>query len=178
MGEITSLPRDMRPVRQEQSPRRPKLQFPDGNIEYGDSREFKLFTLRVRALVGMLDQFGDNGQTELHCGSHVTRLLSKLPQDMRAEFKRFLCPIRIAIPSLLHFSDWLDYELKIQETVSESLCRDDKSRAGTRVECHCEDAMKDMNVKPAAENTSCLIRTANEFCTWGGGLDASRFCSK
>lgn len=43
----------------------------------------KWYALRVRALVGMLDQFGDSGQTELNCGSHVTKLLSKLPQDMR-----------------------------------------------------------------------------------------------
>lgn len=91
------------------------------NITRGDTNGFKQFALKVRALVGMLDQLGDNGQTELHCGSHVTRLLSKLPQDMPAEFKRFLFPMRVTIPSLLHFSDWLSYKLKIQETVYESL---------------------------------------------------------
>lgn len=33
-----------------------------------------------------------------------------------------------------------------------------------------------MNIKPAVEDTSCLISKTNEFCTWGGGLDASSFC--
>lgn len=104
------------------------------NIARGDSSEFKRFALKVRALVAMLDQLGDTGKTELYCGSHVTRLMSKLPHDIRAEFKRFLYPMRVTIPSLLHFSDWLDYELKMQETVYEPLTSENKSRAGPRTE--------------------------------------------
>ncbi|XP_030609347.1 uncharacterized protein LOC115796997 [Archocentrus centrarchus] len=104
------------------------------SVARGDVSGFKRFALKVRALVGMLDQLGDSGQTELRCGSHVTRLLSKLSPDMRAEFKRFLYPMRITIPSLLHFSDWLNYELKIQETVYESLHREDKNSAGSKPE--------------------------------------------
>lgn len=52
------------------------------NIAHGDTSGFKWFALKVRALVGMLDQLGDSGKTELHCGSHVTWLLSKLPHDI------------------------------------------------------------------------------------------------
>lgn len=64
------------------------------NTVCDDSHGFKLFALRVRVLVGVLDQLGDSGQTELHCGPHVTRLMSKLPQHMRAEFKRFTVSLR------------------------------------------------------------------------------------
>ncbi|KAK9536063.1 hypothetical protein VZT92_005877 [Zoarces viviparus] len=106
------------------------MDFP--NIARGDTCGFKQFTLRLRELVGMLDQLGDSGHTELH-----SNMDHKLPQDMRAEFKRFLYPMRVTIPSLLHFSDWLDYELKIQETVHrESLSREDKSKSGLRADNH------------------------------------------
>lgn len=91
------------------------------NIPRGETNGFKRFTLKVRALVGILDQLGDNGQIDFHCGSHVTRLQSKLPQDMQAQFKRFLYHMHVTIPSLLHFSDWLSNELQIQETVYEFL---------------------------------------------------------
>ncbi|XP_077361612.1 uncharacterized protein LOC144006574 [Festucalex cinctus] len=102
------------------------------NIGRGDTTGFKRFALRVRALVGLLEQLGESGQTELCCGSHVTRLLSKLPHDMRAEFKRFLYPMHVTIPSLLHFSDWLDYELKIQEIVYESSHSEVKSSSESK----------------------------------------------
>uniref|UniRef100_A0A8C6TVN5 CCHC-type domain-containing protein n=1 Tax=Neogobius melanostomus TaxID=47308 RepID=A0A8C6TVN5_9GOBI len=36
----------------------------------GDTSGFKRFALRVRALVGLLEQLGESGQTELSCGSH------------------------------------------------------------------------------------------------------------
>ncbi|XP_048865547.1 uncharacterized protein LOC125739453 isoform X1 [Brienomyrus brachyistius] len=86
------------------------------NIRSSDASGFKKFALRVRALVGMLDQLGESGHIELQCGSHVTRLLSKLPQDMRAEFKRYLYPQHVRIPTLLNFADWLEYEIRIQES--------------------------------------------------------------
>ncbi len=52
------------------------------NIRSGDVKSFKGFALRVRALVGMLNQLGSPGWTELKCGSHVSRLLAKLPHDL------------------------------------------------------------------------------------------------
>ncbi|XP_065144932.1 uncharacterized protein [Paramisgurnus dabryanus] len=121
------------------------------NIPRGDTSGFKLFALKVRALVGLLDQLGDSGKTELHCGSHVTRLLSKLPHDIRAEFKRFLYPMRVTIPSLLHFSDWLDYELKMQETVYEPLTSENKGRAGPRVDRRRESK--------SGKNTNIMLTT-------------------
>ncbi|KAL0151949.1 hypothetical protein M9458_052756 [Cirrhinus mrigala] len=88
-------------------------------IKSGDIRSFRLYALQVRALVGMLDQLGAKGSTELKCGSHVSRLLAKLPHDLRANFRRFVNPIQIPVPTLLDLSDWLKYELRIQEHESQ-----------------------------------------------------------
>uniref|UniRef100_A0A3P8UBT4 Uncharacterized protein n=1 Tax=Amphiprion percula TaxID=161767 RepID=A0A3P8UBT4_AMPPE len=44
------------------------------NIKSGDAKTFRKFALKVRALVGMLDQLGDIGQTELKCGSRVKNI--------------------------------------------------------------------------------------------------------
>ncbi|XP_073764219.1 uncharacterized protein [Danio rerio] len=84
------------------------------NIRSGDVRAFKGFALRVRALVGMLNQLGSPGWTELKCGSHVSRLLTKLPYDLRANFKRFINPLQTPIPTLLDLADWLEYEVRVQ----------------------------------------------------------------
>ncbi len=42
------------------------------NIRTGDVKAFKLFALRVRSLVSMLEQLGPKGTVELDCGSHVS----------------------------------------------------------------------------------------------------------
>ncbi|KAE8293786.1 hypothetical protein D5F01_LYC06723 [Larimichthys crocea] len=81
----------------------------------GDVKAFRLFALRVHSLVGMLEQLGSRGRMELHCGSHVSRLLSKLPHDLTASFKRFIHPMRVAIPTLTDLAEWLEYELEVQE---------------------------------------------------------------
>ncbi len=49
------------------------------SIASGDQKDFRLFVLKVRSLVGMLEQLGRKGTFELQCGSHVSRLLGKLP---------------------------------------------------------------------------------------------------
>ncbi|XP_035990493.1 uncharacterized protein LOC118562319 [Fundulus heteroclitus] len=84
-------------------------------IRAGDTVAFRRFALRVRALVGMLEQLGEDGRIELRCGSHVARLTSKLPQDLRATFRRHLHSWKAGIPSLMDFAEWLEYELEIQE---------------------------------------------------------------
>ncbi|KAE8291493.1 hypothetical protein D5F01_LYC11101 [Larimichthys crocea] len=81
----------------------------------GDTVAFRRFALRVRALVGMFEQLGEDGRIELKCGSHVARLMKKLPQDLRATFRRHLHSWKAGIPSLMDFAEWLDYELEIQE---------------------------------------------------------------
>ncbi len=62
----------------------------------------------------MLNQLGSPGWTELRCGSHVSRLLAKLPYDLRANFKRFINPLQTPIPTLLDLADWLEYEVRVQ----------------------------------------------------------------
>ncbi len=84
-------------------------------IHSGDSIGFRKFALRVRVLVVMLEQLKQEGLVELQCGSHVARLSSKLPQDIRANFRRYLHPLKRGVPSLLDFAEWLEYELQIQE---------------------------------------------------------------
>ncbi|XP_077069937.1 uncharacterized protein LOC143722413 [Siphateles boraxobius] len=86
------------------------------NIHSGDTQAFRKFALRVRALVGMLDQLDEKGAVELQCGSHVARLMSKLPHDLKANFKRYVHPLRNPIPNLLDFSHWLEFELQVQPT--------------------------------------------------------------
>lgn len=63
----------------------------------------------------MLQQLGKKGYVELECGSHVTRLLCKLPHDLQTSFRRFIYPHRVSIPTLLDFSAWLEFELQVQE---------------------------------------------------------------
>lgn len=85
------------------------------NISSGDIKAFRLFALKVRSLVGMLGQLGKKGTFELQCGSHVSRLLGKLPHDLRSSFRRFAHPHRVPIPTLLDLSEWLEYEIQVQE---------------------------------------------------------------
>lgn len=89
------------------------------NIKDGDSVSFRRFALKVRALVGMLDQLGQNRKIELHCGSHVTRLTSKLPHALRTDFRRYALPQRIHVPTLYDFSDWLEFKVQVPESQAE-----------------------------------------------------------
>ncbi|KAK7913314.1 hypothetical protein WMY93_013525 [Mugilogobius chulae] len=97
------------------------------NIQSGDIKSFRLFALNVRSLVSMLEQLSFKGRVELDCGSHVTRLLSKLPHDLRSSFRRYVHPRRIPIPSLLDLAEWLEYELQIQEDIVQYRTRKDVS---------------------------------------------------
>lgn len=85
------------------------------NVGHGDVRSFRMFALRVRSLVSMLQQLGNKGYMELECGSHVSRLLCKLPHDLQTSFRRFIHPQQVPIPTLLDLSAWLEFELQVQE---------------------------------------------------------------
>lgn len=63
------------------------LQRDEPTIEPGETVGFRRFALRVRELVGMLEQFGEDGHIGLKCGSHVARLIKKLPRDLHATFR-------------------------------------------------------------------------------------------
>ena len=85
------------------------------DIRRGDTVAFDRFALQIRSLVGMLQPLGPEGEAELNCGSHVARLLSKLPQEKRADFRRAMFQKPGAIHTLLDFSQWLQYESWCQD---------------------------------------------------------------
>ncbi|XP_067294186.1 uncharacterized protein [Pseudorasbora parva] len=85
------------------------------NVSHGDVRAFRMFALKVRSLVSMLQQLGNKGYMELECGSHVSRLLCKLPHDLQTSFRRSVHPQQVPIPTLLDLSTWLEFELQVQE---------------------------------------------------------------
>ncbi|RXN16330.1 guanine nucleotide-binding subunit alpha-12 isoform X2 [Labeo rohita] len=94
------------------------------DIRRGDTASFDKFALQIRSLVGMLETLGHEGQAELRCGSHVERLLSKLPPEMRSEFRRHMFRHPGAVYNLLDFSEWLQYEAWCQSSESQiSDCR-------------------------------------------------------
>lgn len=78
------------------------------DVRSGDAKAFRMFALQVCSLVGMLEQLGPRGHVELQCDSHVSRLLGKLPYDLIASFKIFIHPMRVAIPTLIEFAEWLE----------------------------------------------------------------------
>lgn len=53
-------------------------------IKAGDPQAFEDFSLAVSSLVGLLSTMDNVAASELQCGSHVDRLLTKLPQIGRA----------------------------------------------------------------------------------------------
>ncbi len=103
-------------------------------IRSGDTQAFRRFALRVRALVGMPDQLDEKGAIELQCGSHVARLMSKLPHDLKANFKRYVHHLKNPIPNLLDFAHWLEFELQVQSTDSKLNTIETRGRAGQQKE--------------------------------------------
>ncbi|XP_029972685.1 uncharacterized protein LOC115406662 isoform X2 [Salarias fasciatus] len=79
-------------------------------IRRGDSAGFQRFSLQVQSLVGLLKTLGPAGEVELKCGSHVARLLTKLPADQRADFRRHQFRQPGAVHTLRDLSEWLSYE--------------------------------------------------------------------
>uniref|UniRef100_A0AAV2K4A8 Uncharacterized protein n=1 Tax=Knipowitschia caucasica TaxID=637954 RepID=A0AAV2K4A8_KNICA len=55
----------------------------------GDFAAFDSFTLAVQSLVGMLRSLEGHNSYELMCGSHVDRLLSKMPPHLRDSFVEY-----------------------------------------------------------------------------------------
>ncbi len=109
------------------------------DIRQGDTAAFDRFALQIRSLVGMLETLGHKGQAELRCGSHVEKLLSKLPPEIRSEFRRHKFRRPGAVFNLLNFSEWLQYETWSQGSeskISDPIRRVEKTvwgRAGNPV---------------------------------------------
>lgn len=98
----------------------------------------------------MLEQLGSRGYMELQCGSHVSRLLGKLPLDLTASFKRFIHPMRAAILTLVDLAAWLEYELEVQEdSVKGASYRKEESSTKKRVNWR--------DSKPVSKPTTILL---------------------
>ena len=85
------------------------------DIRRGDVAAFDKFALQIQSLVGMLKTLGPEGEVELQCGSHVARLLSKLPPDLRAEFRRCMYTRSGKTYTLNDLATWLKYESWCQD---------------------------------------------------------------
>ncbi|KAJ8397029.1 hypothetical protein AAFF_G00010830 [Aldrovandia affinis] len=65
----------------------------------------------------------------------LTRLLAKLPHDLRASFKRFVNPLKTPIPTLINLADWLEYEVRVQDSTQSSVGQG-KEHPSSRKEQH------------------------------------------
>ncbi|KAI2668771.1 hypothetical protein H4Q32_005566 [Labeo rohita] len=102
------------------------------DVQSGDTVGFERFVLQIQALVGFLKTLGDEGD-ELHCGSHVARLLSKLPPEQRASFRRHMS-YEPAVYTLLDLAKWLKFESWCQDPESFGGYKPQKDRARSQVD--------------------------------------------
>lgn len=93
------------------------------DVQSGDTKAFECFALQIQALVGLLKTLGTE-EVELRCGSHVARLLTKLPPELRSSFRRHMSYEPGVVYTLLDFAKWLKFE---------SWCQDPESTGGDRV---------------------------------------------
>lgn len=84
----------------------------------------------MQSLVGLLKTLGQAGSIELQCGSHVARLLSKLPPERRADFRRHTLHRPGVTYSLVDLAEWLKYESWCQSY-------DDQTGAKGRLSVYC-----------------------------------------
>ncbi|KAI2656414.1 Aspartyl/glutamyl-tRNA(Asn/Gln) amidotransferase subunit C [Labeo rohita] len=93
-------------------------------LKLGDANAFDSFALSVQSLVGMLRTLeGQNGY-ELLCGSHVDRLLSKLPPAYRDSFVEYCLSREILqtgtdkMYTLPDFAEWLQIKSQVKRISS------------------------------------------------------------
>ncbi|KAJ7997224.1 hypothetical protein DPEC_G00226750 [Dallia pectoralis] len=104
------------------------------DVRRGDTAGFEKFALKIQSLVGMLRTLGQEGDIELRCGSHVARLLSKLPPEMRSDFRRRMFHKPGTTYTLLEFSEWLKYESWCQDYGSQSPGKVWREKPGPKLE--------------------------------------------
>ncbi|KAF7689554.1 hypothetical protein HF521_012907 [Silurus meridionalis] len=96
------------------------------NVQTGDTTSFNLFALEIQALVGLLNSLGSQGEGELGCASHAARLLTKLPPDLRAAFKRHL-PYHNSY-TLPDLAEWLKLESRCQDSENSNQTKEQRTR--------------------------------------------------
>ncbi|RXN14385.1 guanine nucleotide-binding subunit alpha-12 isoform X2 [Labeo rohita] len=122
------------------------LDSPD--ISRNDPSAFEKFSLQVQSLVGLLRTLGQAGSIELHCGSHVARLLNKLPPERRADFRRHMLHRPGVTYSLVDLAEWLKYESWCQSY-------DDQTAKGE------SRAKQDSRVAPRSRRTTATVLTGS-----------------
>lgn len=75
-------------------------------IRVGDGHTLDNFALCVQALVGLLSTMDDQGHSVQHCGSHVDRLLEKLPAEHFSHFQRHIYREQGGMKYDLPFLNW------------------------------------------------------------------------
>ena len=101
-------------------------------IRRGDIPAFQRFSLQIQSLVGLLKTLGPEGEIELHCGSHVVRLLTKLPAEQRADFRRHQFKQPGTSHTLHDLSEWLSYESWCMSFDSQVSARTNRERQPPR----------------------------------------------
>lgn len=110
------------------------------SLKPGDAQGFEDFALSVSSLVGLLNTLEGSSKTELMCGSHVDRLLTKLPSSYRDSFVEY-CMTKGIIQNgtdrtytLPEFAEWLERKsqaLQISRRAAD-LFSSDKPRSDNR----------------------------------------------
>ncbi|KAG1971415.1 hypothetical protein F2P79_002534 [Pimephales promelas] len=103
-------------------------------VKRGDTVAFQKFSLQIQSLVGLLQTLGPEGEIELNCGSHVARLLSKLPPEQRADFRRHQFKQLGATHTLHDLAEWLRYESWCQGFDSQATGRSMKERQNVKAD--------------------------------------------
>lgn len=103
-------------------------------VRRGDTMAFQKFSLQIQSLVGLLRTLGPEGEIELNCGSHVARLLSKLPPEQRADFRRHQFKQLGATHTLHDLAEWLRYESWCQGFDSQATGRSIKERQNLKTD--------------------------------------------
>lgn len=103
-------------------------------IRRGDTVAFQRFSLQVQSLVGLLQTLGLEGEAELNCGSHVARLISKLPAEQRADFRRHQFKQPGSTYTLYDLSAWLRQESWCQGFDGQAGVRSSRERTSVKAE--------------------------------------------
>ncbi|XP_008403833.1 uncharacterized protein LOC103462653 isoform X2 [Poecilia reticulata] len=125
-------------------------------IRRGDIAAFQRFSLQVQSLVGLLQTLGLEGEVELNCGSHVARLISKLPPEQRADFHRHQFKLPGTTYTLYDLSEWLRHESWCQGFDSQDGGKGSRDRTCRKADAHPFKQTVTVlhNVKGPPEHTS------------------------
>lgn len=116
----------------------------------GDVQAFRMFALRVRSIVNMLEKQGEQGCKELKCADHAVRHLTKLAHDLKDSFRGFIHLWNVTSPTLLNLAEWLECKLDVcADSVGDE---ETKQTDGRRENCRDHQPGNQVSTIPAAES--------------------------